>query len=67
MAMDNAETDNPIGNTKQDDIQFTVVTLNVRGLNQYKKRSSIIQWIKSNNVDIVFCKRHSSPMMLKMR
>ena len=54
MPTDTRKMDNDNGNTKLEQLKLTVVTLNVRGLNDYSKRKCILQWIKNNNADIVF-------------
>ena len=46
--MDNLETNNTVHRNTN------IVTLNVRGLNNSKKRKQIFQWLKDNRADIVF-------------
>ena len=44
---------NRIGKTSLKECEFTLLSLNVRGLNDRSKRLKLFNWVKSMNVDIV--------------
>ena len=47
-------TNNGLNNKVYEDYDFNIISLNVRGLNNKKKRLSVFRYLKKENCDIAF-------------